>query len=97
MTWISKSSLEGVVKNKQSQVLSSIGDPSAFYMGLMNDSPSTSFKKIFNLTCSEPLSISIPHFSLVVDTIKTGMKFSKGTNIVPLSIQSEMQTVSCSR
>lgn len=60
MTWIRKSSLESVVKNKQSQVLSSIADPSAFYMGLMNDSPSTSFKKIFNLTCSEPLSISIP-------------------------------------
>ena len=58
-TWIRKSSLKGVVKNKPSQVLSSIVDPSAFYMGLMKDFKHP-LKKTFNLTCSEPLSISVP-------------------------------------
>ena len=94
-TWIRKSSLEGVVKNKQSQVLSSIVDPSAFYMGLMNDFKHPLKRSLISLAQNLYPSV-FPHFNLAMDTTKTGMKFSKGTNIVPLSIQSEMQTVSCS-
>lgn len=80
-TWIRKSSLEGVVKNKQSQVLSSI----AFYMGLMNDFKHPLKRSLISLAQNLYPSV-FPHFNLAMDTTKTGMKFSKGTSVVPLSI-----------